>query len=217
MTSPVPPSEATTVRRTERAAYDRDSINAILDAEIVCHVGFVHENRPVVIPMFHVRIGGELILHGAHATRLFRVLKNAPEICVTVTILDGLVLARSAYNHSANYRSVVLFGKPSPVEDLSERAELLDRMTDHLVPDRRPHLRPMSDKEVRGTALLKVPIDEASAKVRSGPPIDEDEDYEFEVWAGVLPRRYGWGEPEPDPRNLPGLVVPEHVSRMVTE
>lgn len=208
------PTEHTAVRREERSAYDRATIHAILDEALYCHVGFVSRDRPVVIPMLHARIGDDLLLHGSPATRMFRSLKPEPEICVTVTILDGLVLARSAFDHSANYRSVVLFGRPTPVDDLDERRRALDAFTDKLVPDRRPHLRPMTEKEVRATVALRLPIAEASAKIRSGPPLDEEEDYALPIWAGVVPLRMIAGTPVPDPRNLSGLEVPTHLGRI---
>lgn len=214
---PEPTSPSVAVRRVERGHYDRETINHILDETFVCHVGLIDDHTPVVIPMFHIRIEDDVILHGAHPTRLFRVLATQPRVCVTATILDGLVLARSAFNHSANYRSVVAFGQARPVEDLAERRRLLDLFTERVVPGRRPYLRPMTDKEVRTTAVVRVRLEEASAKVRSGPPVDEDEDYGHPVWAGVLPVRGGWGPPQPDPRNLESLEVPSHVRRMVAE
>lgn len=205
------PSPRTEVRREERAAYDRPTIDAILDEAIVCHVGFLRDGAPVVFPMLHARVGDDLLLHASPASAFARALRVDPRLSVTVTILDGLVLARSAFNHSANYRSVVLFGSARRVADLAERAAALDAFTDKLVPGRRPHLRPMTEKEVRATAVYSLPLAEASAKIRSGPPVDEDEDYALPIWAGVIPVATSYGAPIPDPRNLPDATVPDHL------
>lgn len=206
-----PPSDRTTVRREERSSYDPAEIRAILDEALYCHVGFVDAGKPVVIPMLHARIGDHLYLHGSPATRLFRILKNGPEICLTVTLLDGLVLARSAFDHSANYRSVVVFGVPEVVVDLDERATALDAFTDKLVPGRQPSLRPMTEKEVRATVVVRLPLSEASAKIRTGPPIDDEDDYALPIWAGVIPIGQTYGPPIPDPRNLAGVTEPDHL------
>jgi hypothetical protein len=202
---------STQARRSERGSHDQELIYSILDEALFCHVGFVDDGHPVVIPMLHARIGDEVFLHGSPATRLFRRLSSGPDVCVTVTLLDGLVLARSAFEHSANYRSVVIFGRPKRVPGIAERREALDAFTDKLVPGRRPHLRAMTDKEVRGTTVLRLPIDHASAKMRSGPPVDEEADYQLPIWAGVIPLRLEPGKPVPDPRNLPEVAPPEHV------
>lgn len=210
----LPPSARTTVRRDDRAAYDRQTIQSILDEAFYAHVGFVSEQAPFVIPMLHARIDETLYLHGGSAARIMRTLKAGPEICVTVTLLDGLVLARSAFHHSANYRSVVVFGRPTPVTDLAERRAVLDAYTDKLVPGRRPHLREMTDKEVRGTVVVSVPLAEASAKVRSGGPVDEPEDTELDIWAGVIPLALTAGAPIADPLMRPGIPRPAHVDRI---
>ena len=209
-----PPTERTTVRRDDRAVYDRQAIYAILDEAYFAHVGFVSEGSPVVIPMLHARIDDSLYLHGGPASRVMRTLKDGPEICVTVTLLDGLVLARSAFHHSANYRSVVAFGRPTVVTDLDERRAVLDTYTDKLVPERRPHLREMTEKEVRGTVVLGMPLDEASAKVRSGGPVDDAEDMALDIWAGVVPLSMTAGNPIDDPLMRPGIPRPAHVERI---
>ncbi len=165
----------------------------------------------MVIPMLHARIGSDLFLHGGHASRIMRTLRDGAEVCVTVTLLDGLVLARSAFNHSANYRSVMVFGRPTVVADLARRAEVLDAYTDKIVPGRRTHLRPMSDKEVRATTVVSIPIDEASAKVRSGGPVDDEADYGLGIWAGVLPIRQSFGDPIPDPLLDADVTMPDHI------
>ncbi len=208
-----PPSGATRVRRDDRANYDRSVIDAILDEGTIAHVGLVAaDGRPVVIPMLYARDGDRVLIHGSPATRLLRGAKNGGDLCLTVTLLDGLVLARSAFHHSLNYRSVVLFGRATPIDDLDERARALDRFTDHLIPGRRASLRPMSDREIRGTLVLEIPIDEASAKIRTGDPIDDDEDLTYPVWAGVLPLRITPGPPAPAGDLLTGIEVPADVT-----
>jgi hypothetical protein len=207
----LPPTERTTVRLDDRAVYDREAIYEILDEAYYAHVGFVSKGSPVVIPMLHARIEDTLFLHGGPASRIMRTLKDGREICVTVTLLDGLVLARSAFHHSANYRSVVAFGRPTVIADLHQRRAVLDAYTDKLVPGRRPYLREMTDREVRGTVVLSVPLDEASAKVRSGGPVDEPEDMELDIWAGLIPLALTAGDPIDDPLMLPGIPRPDHV------
>lgn len=209
-----PPTARSTVRRADRASYDREVIYTILDEAYFAHVGFVADGSPVVIPMLHARIDDTLYLHGGPASRIMRTLKDGPEICVTVTLLDGLVLARSAFHHSANYRSVVAFGRPTVINDLDERRMVLDAYTDKLVPDRRPHLREMTDKEVRATVVLAMPLDEVSAKMRTGGPIDDPEDMELDIWAGVIPFSLSPGDPIEDPLMRPGISQPAHVARI---
>lgn len=209
-----PPSARTTVKLEKRARYDRSLIESILDEAYFAHVGFIHDNTPFVMPMLHARIDDNLYLHGGPASRIMRTLKKGGEICVTVTLLDGLVLARSAFHHSANYRSVVVIGEPSVVDDLADRRAVLEAYTDKLVPERRPFLREMTEKEVRGTAVLRLPLDEASAKVREGGPIDDEEDMALGIWAGVIPLRLAAGEPIPDPAMEVGTPRPSHVDEI---
>lgn len=211
---PLTPTDHTTVRYAARASYDRETAYRIIDESTVGHVGFNDGGRTVVIPMLVARIDDRLYLHGSPATRLMRLAKTGLEVCVTMTILDGLVLARSAFHHSVNYRSVVVFGVTEPIIDLEERRTVLDAYVDRLLPGRRPHLRGMTDKEVRGTAIAAVPIEEASVKMRTGGPVDEDDDYALPIWAGVLPAIRGYGQPEPDPRNHPSVETPDHVREM---
>jgi hypothetical protein len=211
---PLTQTDRTTVRYHQRASFDRDLAYSIIDEATVAHVGLIDRERPVVIPMLHARLGDRLYLHGSPATRLMRATKPAADICVTITVIDGLVLARSAFHHSANYRSVVMFGVTEPVSSVVERRKILEAYVDKIVPERRPHLRAMSDKEVRGTAVISIPIDEASVKTRVGGPVDEEEDYDLPIWAGVLPARTGYATPIPDPRNHPSLEVPAHVLGM---
>lgn len=209
--SQLEPTDRTTVRREERSSFDTEEIYSILDEALYCDVGFIDGGRPVVIPTLHARIGDELLLHGSPATRMFRLLKAGPEVCVSVTLIDGLVLARSAFDHSANYRSVVVFGRTIPVTDTRRRRAALDAFTDKIVPGRRPSLRPMTEKEVKATAVMRLPLSEASAKIRTGPPIDEDADYALPIWAGVIPMHLSYGDPVPDPRLHPDATLPEHL------
>lgn len=209
-----PRSTRTTVRLQDRARYDRGVINEILDEAYFAHVGFVTDSTPFVVPMLHARIDDSLYLHGSPASRIMRTIKRGGEICVTVSILDGLVLARSAFHHSANYRSAMVIGTPTVVEALSRRRDILDAYTDKLVPDRRSHLRPMTDKEVRGTVVLELSLEESSAKVREGGPIDEPGDMDLDVWAGVIPLRLVAQPAVEDPLLKAGVAKPDHVDRI---
>ncbi len=205
-------TDFTEVRRTpERGRYDRETVHAILDEGIVAHVGLVSDGRPVVVPMVYGRDGDMLYLHGSPASRLLRAGKGGQELCVTVTLLDGLVLARSPLHHSANFRSVMVIGTARPVDDLDEKSRILDLITDHVVPGRMAAVRPNTEKELRATLVIAMPIEEASAKIRTGPPVDDDEDYALDHWAGVIPLGVAVGEPVPDPRLSDGIAVPDHV------
>jgi nitroimidazol reductase NimA-like FMN-containing flavoprotein (pyridoxamine 5'-phosphate oxidase superfamily) len=209
---PAAPSARTTVRRLPaRGAYDPAAIHAILDEGLVCHVGFVADGQPFVIPTIHGRIGDALYVHGSAASRMLRTLAGGIPVCVTVTLVDGLVLARSAFHHSMNYRSAVVLGTAVEVTDPAERDRALRAITDHVVPGRWDSVRPPSEKELRATAVLRLPIAEASAKVRTGPPVDDEEDYALPVWAGVLPLALTPRAPVADPRLPPGIAAPEHV------
>jgi uncharacterized protein len=215
LTSPtpatVPVTGRTRVRRLpKRANYELDTIRAILDEALLCHVGFVIDGAPAVIPTIHWREGDTLYFHGSAASRMLRSLQQGVDACVTVTLLDGLVLARSAFHHSMNYRSVVVFGKARVVTG-DEKLRALDALVEHVVRGRSAEVRRPNDTELRQTLVLAMPIDEASAKIRTGGPIDDDEDYALPVWAGVLPMRLTPGEPLPDT----GVVgeVPEYIAR----
>lgn len=204
-------SDRTTVKRLgERGRYDRTTIDPIIDEAIICHVGTVENGTPMVIPTLHARIDDHLILHGSPASRMLRSAK-LQEICVTITLVDGFVLARSGLHHSMNYRSVVILGRPEVVPN-EDKAAALDALVERLVPGRIPHIRAMTDKEVQGTAILRLPITEASAKVRTGPPVDDDEDYELPIWAGVLPVATTYGEPITDPAMRFDVAIPDHVT-----
>ena len=207
------PSARTTVRRLpERGRYDRAAVHAVLDEGLVAHVGLATDDGPVVIPMLYGRDGDRLLLHGSAASRLLRGGSTGAELCVTVTLVDGLVLARSAFHHSMNYRSVVVIGTATAVEDLAERRAALDRVVDHIVPGRRPDVRPPTEKEVRATLVLALPLDECSVKVRTGGPKEEPEDMDLPVWAGVIPVTTAYGTPIPDADLAGDPPVPAYAS-----
>lgn len=194
-----------------KAKYERQEIYQILDEGLVCHVGFVVDSQPFVIPTAYGRIGESLYIHGSPASRMLRNLKQGIEVCITVTLLDGLVLARSAFHHSMNFRSVVIFGTATVVEDEAEKLAALKAFTEHVVSGRWDEVRPPTSQELAGTLVLSLPITEASAKVRTGPPIDYEEDYALSVWAGELPLRLTTTTPIPDPRLSPEIKLPVNV------
>ncbi len=183
-----------------RAAYDRATIDAILDAGLLAHLGISVDGQPYVIPTLHARVGDVVYVHGSAASRTLRALTAGAPACLTVTLLDGLVLARSAFHHSMNYRSVVVLGDARLVTGADERLRALQAFTERLVPGRWDEVRPPNPQELKGTAVLALGLDEASAKVRTGPPVDDDEDYELPVWAGVIPLSLAAAAPVPDPR-----------------
>jgi uncharacterized protein len=182
------PTKHTTVKRhPERGAYDRATIDSILDEALICHLGFVADGRPFVIPMIHARDGDTLYVHGSPGSRMLRAAKDGVDICVTVTIVDGLVLARSVYNHSMNYRSAVVLGRAHELTDADEKLRAMHRVVEHVVCGRWDDARQPNEGEIKGTTILALPLDEASAKVRSGPPTDDDDDLDLPIWAGVIP------------------------------
>jgi uncharacterized protein len=203
-------SDKTRVRRLpERGRYDRDTIYAILDESLICHVGLVADGHPVVIPTIHTRIGDDLYFHGSPAAGILRNLREGADACVTVTLLDGLVLARSAFHHSMNYRSAVVFGKAEEVTDREEKLRVLAALVEHVCRGRSADARGPNEKELKQTLVLRLPIREASAKVRTGPPGDEPEDYSLPIWAGVLPLSLTPGAPVPDNN----AATPDYVTR----
>jgi uncharacterized protein len=205
------PTDRTTVRRLPaRGSYDRALIYSILDQAPVCHVGFVVDGRPFVIPTLHVRVGDRLYMHGSPGSRMLKAMAGGVEVCVNVTLVDGLVLARSAFHHSMNYRSVVVFGTAQAVDDPDEKTRVLHALAEHLVPGRWRDVRGPAPGELKATSVLSLPIDEASAKVRTGPPIDDEEDYALSAWAGVVPLSLKAGEPVPCPRLAPGIELPSY-------
>jgi nitroimidazol reductase NimA-like FMN-containing flavoprotein (pyridoxamine 5'-phosphate oxidase superfamily) len=203
------PTERTQVKRLpKRAVYDQAQVHAILDEGFICHVGFVADGQPYVIPTGYARSGDQIYIHGSTASRMLRALGQGTQLCVTVTLVDGLVLARSAFHHSMNYRSVVVLGQARVVTDPEEKLAALARFTNHIMPGRWDEVRQPTDQELKSTTVLALPLDEVSAKVRTGPPIDDEEDYALPVWAGVVPLRIQAGDPSPDarlPENIPAI------------
>ena len=209
----VPTARTRVVREPERGVYDREMVYKILDEGFICHVGFNLDGQPFVIPTGYGRVQDNLYIHGSAASRMLRNLDQGLPVCVTVTILDGLVLARSIFNHSMNYRSVVVLGKATAVNDPAEKLEALRRLSEHILPGRWADSRQPNEKELKATSVLKLPITEFSAKVRQGPPIDDEADYAFPTWAGVVPLRMVAGEPVEDEKLLVGQAVPEYARK----
>jgi len=210
--SSAPTKRTRVFREAERAVYDRDAVYRILDEGFICHVGFSVEGQPFVIPTAYGRSGDQLYLHGSAASRMLRNLESGIPVCVTVTLHDGLVLARSIFNHSMNYRSVVILGTANLVQDPAEKLEALRLLSEHILPGRWADSRYPNEKELKATLALRLPIDEFSAKVRQGPAIDDEHDYSFRTWAGVIPLATVAGTPERDARCDPGISVPAYVS-----
>lgn len=206
------PTARTTLKRLpKRGSFERQTVNEILDEGFVCHVGFVADGHPFVIPTAYGRVGDTLYLHGAKASRMLKALSSGADVCVTVTLVDGLVLARSAFHHSINYRSVVVFGRARVVESEEEKTSALEAFTEHVVPGRWAEVRWPTAQELAATSVLALPLSEASAKIRTGPPIDDEEDYALPVWAGVMPLGVEPGAPEPDPRLPEGTPLPGYL------
>ncbi len=193
------------IRHPERGVYDAERIHAILDEGYICHVGFAIDGQPYVIPTAYGRVGNQIYIHGSAASRMLRSLAQGVAVCVTVTLIDGFVLARSAFRHSMNYRSVVILGTARLVTEPGEKMEALRCFTNHVVPGRWEEVRQPNGKEMLSTSVLALPLDEASAKVRSGPPLDLEDDWSVPVWAGVVPVRTQLGEPVPDSHLSPGV------------
>ena len=211
MAQPSAPSARTRlVREADRAVYDRAAAYRILDEGFICHVGFVVDGQPFVIPTGYGRVGDNLYIHGSAASRMLRRVDEGVAVCVTVTLLEGLVLARSIFNHSMNYRSVVILGTARAVNDPTEKLEALRLLSEHILPGRWGESRLPNEKELKATLVMRLPIEEFSAKVRQGPPVDDEEDYAFSTWAGVVPLTMVAGEPIDDARLMPGLKAPEY-------
>ncbi len=214
MDSAITSTPRTTLKRLpKRGAFERATLYRILDEALVCHVGFVSAvaGGPVVIPTAFGRRGDTLLLHGSAAGRMLQTVGGGVDVCVTVTLVDSLVLARSAFHHSMNYRSAVVFGRAVVVEDFDEKVAALRAITEHIVPGRWPDVRGPHPKEVKGTLVLSLSLAEASAKIRTGPPIDDEEDYALPVWAGELPLRIVPQTPVADARLIPGVGIPSYV------
>jgi len=206
-------TQRTKLRRApQRGAHDRATIDAILDEALIAHVAWVQDGRPAVIPTLLARDGDDVLIHGSSASRAIRALRAGLEACVEVTLIDGLVLARSAFHHSINYRSVILYGT---LEEAPDKERALEIFTEKLIPGRWEHVRWPNQKELKGTAALKLRIDEGSAKIRTGPPVDDDEDYELDAWAGVVPLTLTAQAPVPDPLLREGIGTPEHVRSLL--
>jgi nitroimidazol reductase NimA-like FMN-containing flavoprotein (pyridoxamine 5'-phosphate oxidase superfamily) len=205
------PTERTQVRRrSQRGVYDKAQVHAILDEGFICHVGFVMDGQPFVIPTAYARSGEQIYIHGSPASRLMKSGSNQDlDLCLTVTLVDGLVLARSAFHTSMNYRSVVVLGKARPVTDVIEKWQALRCFTNHVIANRWEQTKQPSEKDLKSTSVLSLPLEEVSAKIRTGPPVDDEEDYALPVWGGVVPLVQSFGEPLPDDRVLEGLVAPE--------
>ncbi|MCJ7725161.1 MAG: pyridoxamine 5'-phosphate oxidase family protein [Acidimicrobiia bacterium] len=214
MSDPIPRPSTRVRREPERARYDRETIDTILDEAFFCHVGFVEEGHPVVIPTIHVRVGDRLILHGSPASRMMRTIAAGAPVSIAVTLFDGLVLARSVFNHSMNYRSVVLFGSGEVIDDPAEKLEAMRVFTEKVLPGRWEDVRPPTDLEFRGTLMAALPIDAASAKTRTGPPSDEAEDLGLDTWAGVIPYRLNPGDPIPSPDLRAGIEFPGYLAHL---
>ena len=206
-----PTARTRVVRESERGVYDRATAYQILDEGFICHVGFAVDGQPFVIPTGYGRVGDSLYIHGSAASRMLRNLDQGVPVCVTVTLLDGLVLARSIFNHSMNYRSVVVLGTAKAVTDPAEKLEALRLLSEHILPQRWAEARQPNERELKATSVLRLPIEEFSAKVRQGPPIDDEPDYSFPVWAGVIPLNITTGTPINDPRLDPSTPVPGYV------
>src|SRR6267154_631661 len=207
----MPTSRTRVVREPDRGVYDRDAVYRILDEGFICHVGFNLDGQPFVIPTSYGRSGDNLYIHGSAASRMLRNLDRGIPVCVTVTLLDGLVLARSVFNHSMNYRSVVILGTATLIDNPEEKLKALLALSEHILPGRWDDSRQPNEKELKATSVLRIPIEEFSAKVRVGPTIDDEEDYAFPTWAGVVPLEMVAGAPIDDARLLPGQKVPAYV------
>ncbi len=213
-----PPTPRTRlVREHERGVYDREAVYKILDAGFFCHVGFVQDGQPFVIPTGYGRHGDTLYIHGSAASRMLKEVTQGVPVCVTVTLLDGLVLARSIFNHSMNYRSVVVLGQATIIDDPAEKLEALRRLSEHIIPGRWQDSRFPNERELKATTILRLPIEEFSAKVRQGPVIDDAEDMSYPTWAGILPLPVVPGTPIPDEKLDEGTPVPSYVENYVRE
>jgi nitroimidazol reductase NimA-like FMN-containing flavoprotein (pyridoxamine 5'-phosphate oxidase superfamily) len=209
------PTDRTQVRRLpKRGSFDRELVYSILDEAFICHVGFNTDRGPVVIPTSYGRKDDSLYIHGSAASRMLRTLSDGVPVCVTVTLLDALVLARSAFHHSMNYRSVVVFGMATPITDTEPKIEALRVISEHILRERWNDVRGPKDQELKATTVLEIVLEEASAKVRTGPPLDDEEDYDMNVWAGILPVKVVRGKPIADDRLKAGIELPSYLRKL---
>lgn len=209
-----PQTDRTKLKRLpKRGHFDRETVYGILDEGFICHVGFAPGGQPVVIPTGYARVDDKLYIHGSQASRMLKTLAGGVDTCVTVTIIDGLVLARSAFHHSMNYRSVVVFGRATLIEDREEKYAALVALSEHIIRGRWNDVREPTEQEMRATSVLSLPLVEASAKIRTGPPLDDEEDYALPIWAGVVPLKLEAGEPIPDPRLPAEISVPDYARK----
>ena len=208
-----PQTDRTKLKRLpKRGHFDRETVNAILDEGFICHVGFVVDGQPFVVPTGYARVDDKLYIHGSQASRMLRSLAGGIDACVTVTIVDGLVLARSAFHHSMNYRSVLVFGRATLVDEPKEKYEALLALSEHIVPGRWADVREPNEQEMKQTTVLCMPLEEASAKIRTGPPLDDEEDYALPMWAGIVPLKLTAGQPINDPRLSAEIPVPDYAA-----
>jgi len=209
----IPQTKRTTLKRLpKRGVFDREAINEILDEGFICHVGFIVDGKPFVIPTGYARVDDKIFIHGSQASRMLRNLEQGTDVCLTVTLIDGLVLARSAFHHSMNYRSVVAFGRATLVDEPTEKLNALLALSEHIIRGRWDDVREPTDAEMKMTTVLCLPLQEASAKVRVGPPLDDEEDYAMNVWAGVVPLQLVAGEPIADPRLPADISAPKYAT-----
>ncbi len=204
------------VRRTDRSNYDRAAINAVLDEGMVAHVGFVDDGRPIVVPMIYGRMEDTLYIHGAKAARFAKAMAPGVPVCITVTLLDAMVVARSAFHMSMNYRSVVLHGHANLVTDITEAESALAAITDHILPGRWAETRPMIEKEFKATSVLRVDVEAASLKSRSGMPVDDDDDYSLPIWGGIVPVSVAVGAPQDDGVIQLATPIPESIRALIS-
>jgi nitroimidazol reductase NimA-like FMN-containing flavoprotein (pyridoxamine 5'-phosphate oxidase superfamily) len=208
-----PQTDRTKLKRLpKRGHFDRETVYSILDEGFICHVGFAVDGKPFVIPTGYARAGDKLYIHGSQASRMLRSLAGGVDACVTITIVDGLVLARSAFHHSMNYRSVLVFGRATLVDDPAEKMEALIALSEHIVRGRWADVREPNDQEMKLTTVLCLPLQEASAKIRTGPPLDDEEDYALPIWAGVVPLKLVAGEPVKDPLLSAEVSPPDYAT-----
>ena len=212
MTDDFTPTERSRARRVhQRASYDRAALNAVLDASMLCHLGYVIDGQPYVTPTFQWREGDHVYFHGSSASRMLRTVQDGLPVCLTVSLLDGLVLARSGFHCSVNYRSAMLFGRARAVTDEEAKTARLEAFIEGLMPGRWADMRLPNAQEMKATTVCELSIEEASVKIRTGPPVDDEEDYALDCWAGVIPIRQVAGDPVPDPRLRPGIALPQNV------